>query len=228
MEVEEKAPMNQNIEEKSWQQTYWEEQERQEREKAAKKMQKIGLIMLVTGVVLLVAGFVWSAFRAGIFGDGEVDVNRAESSGQKAYFYFNYMSEVYVYDDDENYEYRFVADEYGHMAFVCIHKVDAKEYEDYQNEDYWYGDILEEAKLEGYAMTYDKGDKEVLGEFLAEIYRCDFEDVDDEMLEESFGEYYLLVDESRDVKAIVSVIALILGIVLSAAGVIIYSKKNNF
>lgn len=209
--------------EKSWQQLYWEEQEREKKQKAAAQKRKMGLGLLCAGVATLIVGLFLNVYRGGsIFGEAATDVLRAERSGQRAYMYMEYMSEQFAHDkDNSNLQFHYVMDHYGYVATVCIHKVDAKKYEDYLDESNWFDGSLEEVRLEGYAKAYDNEEKQVLREYLADVNYCEPEDITDAMLEENFGKYYLMVDEKVTIWAIVSWWMVVTGIVLLAGGVIV-------
>ncbi len=209
--------------EKSWQQLYWEEQERERQEKAAAQKRKIGVGLLCAAVGMLIVGLFLNVYRGGsIFGEAATDVLRAERSGQRAYVYMELMSEPFAYDKETgNLQFRYVMDHYGFITLVCIHKVDAKKYEDYVEEANWLDGSLKEVRLEGYAMGYDNEKKQALREYVADVNNLEPEEITDEMLEESFGKYYLMVDEKVTIWAITSWLMVVAGIVFLAAGIIV-------
>ncbi len=217
--INQERDMDQNVsQEKSWQQIYWEEQNRKKEAEEKNKKQAVGLTVLIIGVVLVLAGVTWSAMKGGgLFGVEARDVRRAERSGQRAYTYMTRLAWEYWYDSENNMEYRCVIDQYGYISIICFSKADEKKYMYYQS-----AKDPEEKRLDGYAIAFGEAEKEMMRNELINSYGYTADEITDEMLEAVYGKYYLKVDENSANQVMWAWLLVAGGIVLTVVGGIIY------
>ena len=218
-------PDNNMVQQKSWQEIYWEEQSRKEQEQTAGKKKRIGLVLLITGALYLLAGLGWNLYRGEFFG-GAKDVLRADYSGQRAYTYMLYMSgEVPYESEDAQMQVRYVLDQYGYEAVIFVDEDVAEKYEDYCDESNWYVGKLKEVRLNGYATAYGEEEKAYLWGLVTGEDTSALTETDNEEFERTFGKYYLKVDEASGIKAFVAWLLVVAGVAICVIGGLIYTGK---
>lgn len=198
----------------------------------ARKKSKIpGVILLVIGVVLVIAGLS-VAFLGGKQSSFEkedpVDIYLADKTDQYVYTPVKYMTEsVAYYEAMENMQFYIALDSEWNMVAVCLHTNELKQYQPYINWLYSDSDDNEpeETRIIGYSQVIDRELKELLIDGVADVFGEGH--VDDTNFEDYFGQYYIQVGEKNAAYNISNVgiyILLAAVILIVIGGVMVYEK----